>query len=434
MSEEAFDAIVVGGGVSGCVAAYVMAKEGLNVLLVERGAECGEKEMTGGRIYTHSLKQYMPECFQDAPLERRVEKERISFTYDNSAFTVDYTEDRDADPKRDSYSVLSSRLVRWLGERAEEAGAMVACGIRVDDLLIHDGRVSGIIAGDDVLEAKVVVLADGVNSLLAEKAGIERDVSAHRMAVGVKELIELDEEQICDRFGVEQGKGVAWLFAGGVTEGAYGGSFLYTNKTSVSLGLIRTLSDIEKGELSLPAQLDAFKKHPVVAPLLKDGKTIEYSGHMVPEPDLDFVPGGKQLHVPGCIVVGDAAGLIINIGFMVRGLDLAVASGGIAARAIAEAHANKKLDSAGSLYEQYLKDSFILQDMDVYKRFPIIMTNHRIFNEYPQMLTGLMSDMFVLNPDEHSKPVMGRAMARIKEAGGIRSFLRDFRGFAKALR
>lgn len=36
MSDDKFDAIVVGAGVAGTVAAYVMAKAGLDVLVIER--------------------------------------------------------------------------------------------------------------------------------------------------------------------------------------------------------------------------------------------------------------------------------------------------------------------------------------------------------------------------------------------------------------
>lgn len=75
---EQFDAIVVGGGLAGAAAAYRMAKEGVKVLLVERGSYGGAKNMTGGRIYTHSLEELIPDFRKTAPLERKVTKERIS--------------------------------------------------------------------------------------------------------------------------------------------------------------------------------------------------------------------------------------------------------------------------------------------------------------------------------------------------------------------
>ena len=52
---ERFDAIVVGGGLAGAAAAYRMASAGVKVLMIERGNYSGAKNMTGGRIYTHSL-------------------------------------------------------------------------------------------------------------------------------------------------------------------------------------------------------------------------------------------------------------------------------------------------------------------------------------------------------------------------------------------
>ena len=52
-----FDAIVVGAGCAGSVAAYELAKAGKSVLVVERGNFAGAKNMTGGRIYSHSLKK-----------------------------------------------------------------------------------------------------------------------------------------------------------------------------------------------------------------------------------------------------------------------------------------------------------------------------------------------------------------------------------------
>lgn len=73
-----FDAIVVGAGCAGSIAAYTLAKAGKSVLLVERGNFAGAKNMTGGRIYAHSLKKVFPNFETEAPVERRITRERIS--------------------------------------------------------------------------------------------------------------------------------------------------------------------------------------------------------------------------------------------------------------------------------------------------------------------------------------------------------------------
>ncbi|WP_366542070.1 FAD-dependent oxidoreductase, partial [Salmonella enterica] len=81
-----------------------------------------------------------------------------------------------------SYSVLRSKFDAWLMEQAEEAGAQLITGIRVDNVVQRDGRVVGVEADGDILEAKVVILADGVNSLLAEKLGMAKRVEASHVA------------------------------------------------------------------------------------------------------------------------------------------------------------------------------------------------------------------------------------------------------------
>ena len=50
MSDDKFDAIVVGAGVAGSVAALVMARAGLDVLVIERGDSAGCKNTVS---YTH---------------------------------------------------------------------------------------------------------------------------------------------------------------------------------------------------------------------------------------------------------------------------------------------------------------------------------------------------------------------------------------------
>jgi Dehydrogenases (flavoproteins) len=69
---EKFDVIVVGAGVSGLAAAYVMAKEGLNVIVIEKGKYPGSKNVMGGVLYRHMMEEIIPEFWKEAPLERPI--------------------------------------------------------------------------------------------------------------------------------------------------------------------------------------------------------------------------------------------------------------------------------------------------------------------------------------------------------------------------
>lgn len=411
---DRFDAIIVGGGVSGGIAAYQMAKAGLEVLLIERGNFPGSKNVTGGRLYSHSLEKIIPNFAKEAPVERKVTKERISMMTVESAVTIDYSSNRLGLQGQDSYVVCRSIFDRWLSEKAEEAGAAIVSGILVEDLIVRNGKVCGIIAGEDEMEADAVILADGVNSLLAQKLGLKKELTPHQVAVGAKEIIELGEKTVDDRFNLSPGEGMSWLFAGSATAGAVGGGFLYTNKDSISLGVVCTLADLEKKGKTVPQMLNELKEHPVVKPLIRGGKLVEYSGHLVPEGGYSMIP---TLYKDGVVVIGDAAALVINIGYMVRGMDLAIASADFAAQSIIEA--KEKGDfSARSLskYKQLLEDSFVIKDMQRYKDFPKFMETPRIFNEYPQLLDNIAADMFTIT-GKFAEPLMKTMKGHAKKIG-----------------
>jgi electron transfer flavoprotein-quinone oxidoreductase len=430
MSEEKMDAIIVGGGIAGTVAGYLLAKEGLEVLLIERGNYCGSKNMTGGRVYSSCLERIFPDFAKEAPVERKVTHEKISLMTEESNFTIDYTSPKLAVPGSDSYTVLRGVFDQWLAEKAEEAGVGMITGIRVDDLIVREGRVCGVIAGEDELEADVTILADGVNSLLAQKLGLRGEIEPHQVAVGAKEVIELPSQVIEDRFHCTGDEGAAWLFAGYPTGGRFGGGFLYTNKESVSIGIVSTLSDLVKGEKSLPQMLEDFKHHPAVEPLLKGGSLTEYSGHLVPEGGFNMIP---KIIGNGVLVVGDAAGFCVNLGYVVRGMDLAVASAECAAKAVLEAKmAENYSEEFLKCYQDYLDDSFVMQDMKLYKKFPHFLEGTpRIFSKYPQMIEDIMQDMFVIN-GQPAKPLVKKIMKDLKKVG-IMAIAKDAMKGVKAL-
>lgn len=431
MSEEKFDAIVVGAGVAGCVAAYVLAKEGLDVLVIERGNYAGSKNMTGGRLYAHSLERVMPGFAEEAPVERLVTREKISFITDDDSVTLDYHTGEAFSAEAASYTVLRGKFDQWLQEKAESEGAQFIPGIRVDRLLQDEtGRVTGVQAGEDELLAECVILADGVNSLLAQSIGLLPKYHAHQYAVGAKEVIGLSKQVINDRFGLSDGEGAAWLFAGSASAGLMGGGFLYTNEDSISLGVVCGLGDIEKSPKTVPQMLEDLKNHPSVKPLIEGGELLEYSGHLVPEGGYDMVP--EKLAADGVLITGDAAALCINLGFIVRGMDLAVASGECAARAVIDAKKAGDFSAAGLAgYRRRLEESFVLRDMKQYRNVPHLMENPRLFSDYPKMTAGIMRDLF--RYDGSPVPPVRKSLWQRVKAAGVMNLLKDGYGWGKAL-
>ena len=428
-----FDAIVVGAGLAGSVAAYELAKAGKEVLMVERGNFAGAKNMTGGRLYAHSLKKVFPDFEKEAPLERKICHERISLMTGDSNFTVDFSSDAMEDESQASYSVLRGPFDQWLASKAEDAGAEAIYGIPVESLIRDEsGKVCGIKAGEDEITAEVVILCDGVNSLLAQEAVVYSKPPASQIAVGVKEVFELDEQTIDDRLLCNPGEGAAWLFAGDATHGVFGGGFMYTNRTSISLGVVAGIEACASSANATPVyqMLEDLKNHPAVAPLIKGAKVVEHSGHMVPEGGINIMP---PLIGDGVMLAGDSAMMCINLGYMVRGMDYAIAAGQMEGQQAVKALDAGDTSKAGLQgYVDALEQSFVLKDLRQYKDEPAFMENFdRMFNGYPVMVRDIMNSMFVVDGSPVT-PMKQNVMPIVKRMG-IMNILKDVRGAMKAL-
>jgi electron transfer flavoprotein-quinone oxidoreductase len=204
--------------------------------------------------------------------------------------------------------------------------------------------------------------------------------------------------------------------------GRMGGGFLYTNKNTLSLGVVVGLEGIGDAPKSVPQMLEDFKEHPVVKPLIKDGKLIEYSGHVVPEGGLNMLP---KLAADGVMIVGDAAGLCLNVGYTIRGMDLAVASAEAAALTVLEARKSGNYSEAGLAgYRRRLEESFVLKDLSLYKRLPAFLENNpRMFTAYPKLMVGVMGDLFTIDGTP-SLPLMKKMRKRIGDIG-IMNLIKD---------
>ncbi|HKW07002.1 MAG TPA: FAD-dependent oxidoreductase, partial [Candidatus Dormibacteraeota bacterium] len=160
--EEKFDAVVVGAGPAGTAAAITMAKAGLQVALLERGAKPGSKNVMGGILYNYYLEQIVGDAWKQAPLERPIIEERRWLMTPDAAIGIDYKNLRNREHPH-SYSVLRARFDPWFAEQAEKAGAMVVPETVVDRLITKNGRVVGVGTGrGDDLFAEVTIVCEGI--------------------------------------------------------------------------------------------------------------------------------------------------------------------------------------------------------------------------------------------------------------------------------
>jgi len=426
-----FDVIVVGAGVAGTVAAYQLAKAGHEVLLVERGTQPGAKNLSGGILYCRVMEQVWPDFLAQAPIERTITRNKVVFLNKDSLVGIDYWDGRLASPAN-AVTVLRAKLDAWLGEQCEAAGVTVMPGMRVDELVREGERVTGIRVGDDVLRSHVVVAADGVNSFLCRDAGIRGKEPTKHLAVGVKSVIGLPRTTIEDRFGVTGDEGVAYAVVGDCTDGLGGGGFLYTNRESVSVGVVVRLDELERAPRASSSDIhDRFLAHPAIAPLLRGGELLEYGCHLVAEGGQAMV---HDLVRPGLVVVGDAAGLTLNTGLTVRGMDLAAGSAITAAKVVNEAlEAGDTSAERLGAYPAELDRGFVGRDLRTYAKAPAFLETRRMYKAYGLVAADVLRGVFDLDttPRRHLVPTAFGALRRSPVT--MRQVLRDGIGAVRAL-
>lgn len=418
---EKIDAVIVGGGLSGLACAYRLADNDLQVIVLERGDFPGSKNVTGGRLYLEPIKSLIGDMLDGAPLERKVVRERWSLLGENNSLNIDFTGERLRNTGH-SYTVLRATLDRWLSERLMEKGVFVIPMKKVDDLLWENKAVAGIVSGEEEIPAHVVVAADGVLSFMAEKAGLRPRMKPRNYAVGIKEVIELSEEKINDRFNVEKDEGCAHLFIGDVTKGMFGGGFLYTNRDTISLGVVIGIKALMENAPTIEAHtlIDNFKARYEIKRLIEGGNLIEYSAHVIPEGGYNNI---SRLYGDGILVTGDAAGFALNMGVTVRGMEFAIASGIIAAETILMAR--QKADYSAqtlSAYEARLKETFVLKDMMSCKDMPDFLDNDAFFTFYPKYFPYFVEKVMWFG--DQPKEKIGQTLWRELKSSGMLSFKR----------
>ncbi len=395
---ERFEVVVVGAGPAGSAAALTLARAGVEVLVLERGDYPGAKNLFGGILYTSVLNELLPEFWAGAPIERHIINRRWATLDDDSQVALDLKSAHfDVPPFNNTFTALRAKFDRWFAEQAEEAGAMVIPETNVEGLLTQGNRITGVRTGreDGDVEADCVILAEGANALLAEAAGLRPLMDGTNRVSAVKEVIALPAEIIDDRFHLEGDQGAGIEYFGGAVDGMVGSAFIYTNRDSLSVGVGCLIDDLIRTRTAPYELLDRFKAHPMVAPLLRGGETVEYATKMIPE---DSYSSLSDLYADGVMLVGDCAGLV-NPSIHHEGTNLAMASGVMAAEAVIEARKSGDFSATKlRLYREKLEESWVMKDLKRYRdTVHFLLDNREFVDDYPKLTVKLIRRYFTID-------------------------------------
>jgi electron transfer flavoprotein-quinone oxidoreductase len=404
--------IVVGAGPAGSAAALQAARDGLDVVLLERGPFPGSKNAYGGVVYGRVLDEVIPGWYDEVPVQRWVTRRSTMVLTEQQALTVDF---RTSDWGRAPYNgctTFRADFDSWLAGKAVEAGAQLVTSTVAAGLIVEDGVIKGVTTDrpDGDLRAPLVIAADGVNSFLAKEAGLLPRTQPKHLTLGVKEVLSLPKEVIDERFNVRGDEGVDVELLG-CTRGIPGGGFVYTNRDSISIGVVVSLEHLAQSGVRPEDLVADLKAHPAVAPWVEGAELKEYTAHLIPEGGYDHL---TPLSSPGMLVTGDAAGLCLAAGIWLEGVNFAIGSGLAAGR-----NARHVIETGDAkAYRRDLEDSFVLQDHKRLRKAPDLVLSERVQQRYPGLVADLVQGLFtVTNPD--GKPGALRLLRRAAKKNGV---------------
>ncbi|MCG2725402.1 MAG: FAD-dependent oxidoreductase [Elusimicrobia bacterium] len=394
MKKKDFDVIIVGAGPAGLAAAYKLSTAGIKVIVIERGAFPGAKNVMGGIFYRKAMEDLIPDFEKTAPLERHIIEQKVWLLSEDSALSGGLRSEKFNKEPYNCYSVFRAKFDKWFAERAKEAGALIITETVVKEPIIENGKVVGVKTDrpDGDLYADVVIAADGINSLLTKALGLRESITPDKVALTVKEIIGLPEKVINDRFCLNNNsEGATIEITGPFFEGMVTMGFIYTNESSISIGLGTIVEDLVKHKVNINDLLEKLKNHPIVKPLIAGGEIKEYMAHMIPEGGYFAIP---KLYTDGFMVCGDAA-MLVNAVHR-EGSNLAIESGKLAAETYLKAkEAGDFSAKTLSVYQKKMKNSFVLKDLKMYRHLPKMMEEKRqLLTKYPQFAIDAVYDMY----------------------------------------
>jgi electron-transferring-flavoprotein dehydrogenase len=375
------DVLFVGGGPASLAGAIRLrqlaaaAGREIAVMVIEKGGEIGNHGLSGAVVDPRSLLELFPGEDVTGGLDAPVGGDEMWLLTKRGKIKAPFTPP--VLNNHGKYVASLNRLTKWMGEKAEAAGADVFPAFPGQELLWDGDRVVGVRVGDKGigadgrpksnyepgpdLFAKVVVLGEGPRGTLAKtaiaKLGLDRDRDPQVYAVGVKEIWKVPGR-------LAPGHVIHTLGAP-LPGDTFGGGWIYgMNDDIVDIGLVTGL-DYADPTTDPHNLFQQMKELPAIKPLLAGGTLLRYGAKAIPEGGLHAMP---RFYADGLCLIGDTAGFLN--GLRLKGIHLAIKSGMLAAEAIAEALALDRTDAAAlAPYEQKFRASWAFTELHAARNF-----------------------------------------------------------------
>lgn len=317
--DQIYDIIIVGGGVSGLSAALSASSNGAQTLVLERKKEIGETVRCGE--FFPSLNEAR-NLFPDAKtLEKFYPIPNNLISNKTKGIRVFSPQNRKYELSFDGLVLRRGNFEKSLGDAATKAGADVRTGTTAG-VLAKTGHAMRILARcgktESVVEAKLVIGADGFPSRMAQRAHLHKYVKDSNLALCVQSNVQgatLDEETVEMYLGTEYAPGAyAWVIPKGHRE--------------ANVGVGARLSCLKRGRTIVDYFRAFTRNNPIVSRYFFGARFSPLIGKILPVGGM--IP---HLYADRTLLVGDAAGLVVSTNG--GGMPTALVSGYIAGLAAA---------------------------------------------------------------------------------------------------
>ena len=338
------------------------------VAILEKGSELGAHALSGAVVDPRSLRELFPHDWQDIPFEGRVEQEQLLWMTSKRGWSVPVPPMLENEGK---YVASLGRLVKWMGAKAEAAGAEIFSGFAAVSPLLDGQRVIGVRTGDQGVDhqgahksnyepgvdvhAGVTVLGEGPRGTISKQLEQQFGLAGPNpqvYAIGVKEIWDLPPGRVAAGEVIHT---MGWP----LDRNTFGGGFIYGMRDNqLIIGLVIGL-DYRNPHLDPHTEFQRFKTHPKIAALLDGGRMAFYGAKAVPEGGWWARP---RCHGDGFLIIGDSGGFLNSQ--KLKGIHLAIKSGMLAAETAFEAllagdASNDKLAN----FERRVEQSWVHEEM-----------------------------------------------------------------------